>query len=170
MLRLRSSEKTCRQSAGPPRLSLFYGPCRYGPTTSQKTLKPLRKSGCGPCRSETVSEMKSPTGLFGSPVYLETSTVVKVPASRLNVGPWVIDNLSNRPTVVVAIVTVPACSSITSGDVCLTGPAKESVVDLPLSAVKTPRKVSLLKCVPLPVSRKTNMPRPTVVPEKPQRL
>ena len=34
------------------------------------------------------------------------------------------------------IVTVPACPSITGGDVCLNGPAKESVADFPLSAVK----------------------------------
>src|SRR6185295_14104983 len=50
------------------------------------------------------------------------------------------------------------------------GPAKESVVDLPLSAVKTPRKFMFVKDVPLPVSRKTVVPRPTVVPEKPQTL
>ena len=41
------------------------------------------------------------------------------------------------------IVTVFACSSITGGDVCLVGPAKESVVDFPLSAVKTPKKLPL---------------------------
>ena len=58
-----------RQSAGPPLVSLLYGSCRYGTRTSQKTLKPLRRSGCGPCSPDNVSEMKSPTGLFGSPVY-----------------------------------------------------------------------------------------------------
>ena len=56
------------------------------------------------------------------------------------------------------IVTVPACASITAGDVCSDGPAKESVVDFPLSAVKTPKKVPLMKYVPLPVSRKTDVP------------
>ena len=57
--------------AGPPVLSLFYGPSRYGTMTSQKMLKPLRRSGCGPLRPDTVSEMKSlkSTGLAGSPVY-----------------------------------------------------------------------------------------------------
>ncbi|MDX6399421.1 MAG: hypothetical protein QOF27_27, partial [Gaiellaceae bacterium] len=73
---------TLKPRPPPPRLSLLYGSCRYGPTTSQKTLKSLRRSGCGPCRSDNVSEMKSPTGLFGSPVYLKTSTAVKIPASR----------------------------------------------------------------------------------------
>ena len=56
------------------------------------------------------------------------------------------------------IVTVPACSSITGGDVCLDGPAKESVADFPLSAVKRAKKVPLAKNVPLPVSRKTDVP------------
>ncbi len=57
------------------------------------------------------------------------------------------------------IVTVPACSSITGGDVCLTGPAKESVADFPVSAaVKTPNQLPLMKYVPLPVSRKTDVP------------
>ena len=50
-------------------LSLLYGSCRYGTRTSQKTLKSLRRSGCGPCSPDTVSEMKSPTGSFGFPVY-----------------------------------------------------------------------------------------------------
>ena len=37
---------------------------------------------------------------------------------------------------------------------CLTGPAKERVVDLPvLAAVKTPNQVPLMKEVPSPVSR-----------------
>ena len=45
----------------------------------RRTL-PLWRSGCGPCRSDTVSEMKSPTGLFGSPVYSKTSTKVTDPA------------------------------------------------------------------------------------------
>ena len=59
---------TCR--GGPtslrirPLLSLLYGPCRYGPRTSQP---PVWRSGCGPSR-DTVSEMRSPTGLLGSPV------------------------------------------------------------------------------------------------------
>ena len=56
------------------------------------------------------------------------------------------------------IVTVPACSSITGGDVCFSGPAKETVADFPLSAVKTPKKVPFMKYVPLPVSRKTDVP------------
>jgi hypothetical protein len=57
-----------RQSAGPP-LSLLYGFCRYGTRTSQRRLKSLRRSGCGPCSPDNVVEMKSPTALFGSPVY-----------------------------------------------------------------------------------------------------
>jgi len=49
--------------------------------------------------------------------------------------------------------------SITGGDICFTGPAPTTVVDFPLSAaVKTPKKVPLMKCVPLPVSRKTDVP------------
>ena len=92
-------------------------------------------------RSETVSEMKSPIGSLGSPVYLKTSTKVTDPASILRVGPPVIENFSNRPPLVVVIVTVPACASITAGDVRVCGPAPVSVVDLPLSAVKTPKNV-----------------------------
>jgi hypothetical protein len=66
------------------------------------------------------------------------------------------------------IVTVPACTSITGGDVCLTGPAKVSVADFPLSAaVKTPNQVPLMKNVPLPVSRKTFVPWTTAVPKMP---
>src|SRR6476661_2706957 len=68
------------------------------------------------------------------------------------------------------IVTVPACSSITAGDVCLDGPWKESVLDLPLSAVNTPKRVPLAKNVPSPMSRKTDVPRTATVPEKPQTL
>jgi hypothetical protein len=56
------------------------------------------------------------------------------------------------------IVTVPACSSITGADVCFCGSAKEAVVDFPLSAVKTPNQVPLANYVPLPVSRKTDVP------------
>jgi hypothetical protein len=56
------------------------------------------------------------------------------------------------------IVTVPVCSSIAGGDVCFSGPAKETVDDFPLSAVKTPKKVPLMKNVPLPASRKTDVP------------
>ena len=77
-----------------PLLSLLYGSCRYGTRTSQP---PLSRSGCGPCRSETVPEMKSPTGLFESPVYSKTSTKVTGPALRLKVGPTVIETFSNRP-------------------------------------------------------------------------
>jgi hypothetical protein len=55
-------------TADPPLLSLPYGPCRYGTRTSQKRLA-SRRSGCGPCSPDAVSEMKSPTGLLGSPVY-----------------------------------------------------------------------------------------------------
>src|SRR5262245_34710783 len=68
-----------------PPLSQLYGPCRYGTRTSQK---PSRRSGCGPCSPEIVWEMKSPTGSFGSPVYLKTSVKVTIPASRVSVGPW----------------------------------------------------------------------------------
>jgi hypothetical protein len=39
------------------------------------------------------------------PVYSKTSTTVTTPASRVNVGPPVIDNFSNRPPAVVTIVT-----------------------------------------------------------------
>ena len=57
------------------------------------------------------------------------------------------------------IVTVPVCTSITAGEVGLTGPAKESVADFPVSAaVKTPNQVPLMKYVPLPVSRRTDVP------------
>ena len=70
-----------------------------------------------------------------------------------------IDNFSNRPPAVLVVVAVPAPASITGGDVGLTGPAKESVADFPLSAaVKTPNQVPLVKDVPLPVSRKTDVP------------
>ena len=131
-----------------PLLSLLYGPCRYGTRTSQKRLS-SRRSGCGPCSPDAVSEIWSPIGLFGSPVYSKTSTKATVPASRVNVGPPVIDNFSNRPPAVLMIVTVPAPASITGGDVGLTGPAKESVADFPLSAaVKTPNQVPLMKNVP----------------------
>src|SRR4051794_24626501 len=102
--------------------------------------------------------MGLPTGSFGSPVYSKTSTKVTIPASRVNVGPWVIDNFSNRPPRVVMIVTVFACSSITGGDDCLDGPANCSVDDFPLSAVKTPNQARLAKNVPLPVSRKSDVP------------
>ena len=68
------------------------------------------------------------------------------------------------------IVTVPASSSITGGAVCLDGPAKESVTDFPLSAVKTAWRLVFSKYVPLPVSRKTTVPYLWVVPEKPQTL
>ena len=100
--------------------------------------------------------MKAPTGLFGSSVYSKTSTKLTDPALIHKVGPPVIENYSNRPSLVVVIVTVPP--SITAGDVCFIGPAPVSVVDLPLSAVKTPKKVPLMKYVPLPVSRKTDVP------------
>jgi hypothetical protein len=49
-------------------------------------------------------------------MYSKTSTMVTTPASRVNVGPPVIDDFSNRPPAEVTIVT-PACSSITAGDV-----------------------------------------------------
>src|SRR3954453_5534262 len=88
------SERT-RQLQVRPLLSLVYGPCRYGTRTSQP---PLRRSGCGPSTRDKVSEMKSPTGFFGSPVYSKTSTKVAGPALRLKVGPPVIENFSNRPT------------------------------------------------------------------------
>src|SRR5262245_4436715 len=67
-------------AAGPPLLSLLYGPCRYGTRTSQKALKPLRRLGCGPCSRGNDSDMRSPTGLFGSPVYLKTWTQSTIPA------------------------------------------------------------------------------------------
>src|SRR2546423_756121 len=141
-----------------PLLSLLYGPCRYGTRTSQKRPS-SRRSGCGPCSPDAVSEIWSPIGLFGSPVYSKTSTKATGPASRVNVGPWVIDNFSNRPPAVLVIVTVPAPASITGGDVGLTGPAKESVPDFPVSAaVKTPNPVPLMKYVPVPVSRTTDVP------------
>ena len=46
------------------------GSCRYGDRTSQNRLKSLTRSGCGPCSEDSSKsdEMKSPTGLFGSPV------------------------------------------------------------------------------------------------------
>src|ERR1700758_451473 len=103
--------------------------------------------------------MKSPTGLFGSPVYSKTSTTVAGPASRVNGGPPVIDNFSIRPAAILTIVTVPACASITGGDVGLTGPAKESVADFPLSAAgKTPNQGPLMNNVPSPISRTTDVP------------
>jgi hypothetical protein len=69
---------------------------------------------------------------------------------------------------VIVVVTVPAASSIRGAVALFTGPAAKIVIDLPLSAVKTDRKVPLAKKPPLAPSRKTDVPLMVVIPVTPQ--
>ncbi len=141
------------------------GSRRYGTTSSQKRLKSLSSSGCGPWRNVTCSDSGSP---IGSPVSGSSAKVVvnvTVPASRLRVGPPVIEIFSGRPTKVSMKVIVPAVSSMITLE--LIGPAARTVIDFPVSvAVNRYLNVPVAKNVSS-VSFTTSVNRIVAVPGMP---
>jgi len=96
--------------------------------TSQKSVKSLSKSGCGPLK-EMSEEMRSPVARS------KTSVNTATPASRSRTGPCAVWIFSGRPVKVVTKVTVPAASSTSA--VPVTCPAFEMMTELPLAGLVT---------------------------------
>jgi hypothetical protein len=97
--------------------------------TSQKSVKSLSSSGCGPL-TVISEEMNSPVSKS------KVSANVTKPASRRRTRPFAVWIFSGRPLKGVRKVIVPASSS-TIGAGPLISPADEMTTDLPFTGFVT---------------------------------